>query len=138
MPPCGDGRGTPPVGLIDIPVTWLGLPDSGLREADLFDVLRPFLGHGRHVPRALARRPAPRPSGRRHRRPQGGRGWDRGLGLPDLDLALGGPSHDGVALGLAARHRLDEGERRRKQAAISAFASQLGPGPLGEPPYCRP
>ena len=39
--------------------------------------------------------------------------------------------------GRAARHRLDEGERRRKDAAILSFYLSAGPRPFGGAAYCR-
>jgi LmbE family N-acetylglucosaminyl deacetylase len=122
------------LGLNDIPVTWLGLPDSGLREADLIDVLRPFVGtadvclapwpgdpHPDHRAAGIAARKA------------AGAGTEV-WGYPIWTWPWKDPGAEELPWRLAARHRLDDDEWRRKQAAISSFSSQLGPGPSGEPP----
>jgi LmbE family N-acetylglucosaminyl deacetylase len=124
--------------LIDVPVTWLGFPDSALCEADLSDALRPVLATADMclAPWPLDPHPDHRAAGVAVRKAAGvgTEVW----GYPIWTWPWEHPRTMALPWRLAARHRLDEGERRRKQAAISAFASQLGPGPVGEPPIVAP
>ena len=124
--------------LIDVPVTWLGFPDSALREADLSDALRPILATADMCLAPWSLRSAPRPSGCRSGRPQGCGRWDRGLGLPNLDLALGGPSHHGVAL--APGRPAPAGRRRTAPQTGGHLGLRLsaGPRPRGRAADCLP
>ena len=124
--------------LNDVPVTWLGFPDSALREADLSETLRPVTATA-----DMCLAPWPEDPHPDHRaagvaaRTAAGTGTEV-WGYPVWTWPWEDPRTASLPWGLAARHRLDEGERRRKEAAISAFTSQLGPGPLGEPPIVVP
>ena len=66
-------------------------------------------------------------------RPCGTEVW----GYPIWTWAWENPGTVSLPWSRAARHRLDEGERRRKDAAISSFPSQAGPRPFGGAAYCR-
>ena len=120
--------------LSDVPITWLGFPDSALSEADLSEMLRPITATA-----DMCLAPWPEDPHPDHRaagvaaRTAAGTGTEV-WGYPVWTWPWEDPRTVSLPWGLAARHRLDEGERRRKEAAISAFISQLGPGPLGEPP----
>ena len=119
------------LGLNDVPITWLGFPDSALREDDLSEALRPVIAtadmclapwpedpHPDHRAAGVAARAAAGP---------GTEVW----GYPIWTWAWENPGTVSLPWSRAARHRLDEGERRRKDAAISSFPSQLGPALWG-------
>jgi LmbE family N-acetylglucosaminyl deacetylase len=126
------------LGLANTPVTWLGLPDSGLSAAELAEALTPIVSG---ADMCLAPWPDdPHPdhqaagSAARVAAGAGTEVW----GYPIWTWPWKDPRTTAMPWALAARHWLDAEERQRKHAAIAAFVSQLTPGPLGEAPILVP
>jgi LmbE family N-acetylglucosaminyl deacetylase len=127
-------------GLAEVPVQWLGLPDSGLadRRDELTDRLRPLLAaadvcllpwpgdpHPDHAAAGAAALAAAPLTAHRWSYPI----WMWHWMTPDDPT---------IPRATAFAHRLDRARRDRKAAGLAAFASQLKPGPNGEPPILEP
>ncbi len=123
-------------GLGAVPVTWLGLPDSGLaaHQASLRDALVPLMdGAGAY----LAPWPGdPHPD---HRAaglaaaaaaPVTAHGWS----YPVWMWAWTDPADPSVPWDRARQLPLDAGARASRAAAVACYRSQVGPGPDGSPP----
>ncbi len=126
------------LGLASTTVTWLGLPDSGLSSAELAKALTPIVSgadmclapwpddpHPDHQAAGTAARVA------------AGAGTEV-WGYPIWTWPWKDPRTTAMPWTLAARHWLDAEERRQKHTAITAFVSQLTPGPRGEAPILVP
>jgi LmbE family N-acetylglucosaminyl deacetylase len=127
-------------GLSDVEPVWLGLPDSGLadHEAELTEALReraeghdlvllpwpadPHPDHAAAGRAALAAAPVTA-----HR-------WSYPIWL----WHWRDPADDAIPWHRARSYRLSGAERVAKTAAVTAFASQLKPGPRGEAPILPP
>lgn len=125
-------------GLADIPVHRLGLPDSALdvdtltealvpllRDADAY--LAPWTGDP-HPDHAAAGRAAAAAA------PVTAHGW----GYPIWMWVRCTPDDPMIPWRHAYVHELDADARATKRSAVGCFASQLGPGPGGEPPIVPP
>jgi LmbE family N-acetylglucosaminyl deacetylase len=126
------------LGLGDVPVFWLGLPDSAVSAGELSELLTPIMAGADMCLAPWPDDPHPdhRAAGAAARRAAGASTevW----GYPIWTWPWKDPHDDPMPWKLAGRHRLGVGDRERKRAAIAAFGSQLGPGPFGEAPIvCR-
>jgi len=123
-------------GLGDVPVHWLGLPDSGLddRGPDLRAALRPLLADADAYLAPWAGDPHPdhRAAGlaAADAAPITAHGW----AYPVWMWAWLTPDDPAVPWDRARLLRLDSAAAFAKRAAIAAFTSQVGPGPDGSPP----
>jgi LmbE family N-acetylglucosaminyl deacetylase len=124
------------LGAADVPVHRLGLPDSGLEEAEstLAEELEPLLQHADaylapwsgdpHPDHAAAGRAAAVAA------PVTAHGW----AYPIWALARERPDQDRIPWSRAYLHVMSEADRAAKRAAIGRFTSQLEPAPDGGPP----
>jgi LmbE family N-acetylglucosaminyl deacetylase len=122
------------LGLSDVPVLWLGFPDSALSEAELTEALGPLIGKADMCLAPWPDDPHPdhQAAGAAARRASGAdtEVW----GYPIWTWPWKDPHETTIPWKLAARHKLGAPERERKLAAIATFGSQVGPGPFGEAP----
>jgi LmbE family N-acetylglucosaminyl deacetylase len=128
------------LGAEDVPVHWLGLPDSGLEEAEstLAKELEPLLRHADaylapwsgdpHPDHAAAGRAAAVAA------PVTAHGW----GYPIWALAWEHPDQDRIPWSRTYLHVVSAADRAAKRAAIGRFTSQLEPAPDGGPPILPP
>ena len=125
------------LGLGDIAVHRLGLPDSGLagRRARAGRGAAPAGRRRRRLPGAVGARPAPRPRRRRSRGAGRGAGRRAPLRLPDLDLAVGRSRRPATARGRTpTRHRLDPAARAAKRRAVALSRLAAAPAADGGAP----
>lgn len=123
-------------GLGDVPVTWLGLPDSGLdaRADDLRAALIPLLAgadawlapwpgdpHPDHRAAGLATAAAA---------PVTAHGWS----YPIWMWAWHAADDPNIPWDRARAVPLDAAARAARRAGVACFSSQVGPGPDGSPP----
>ncbi|MGH3755619.1 MAG: PIG-L family deacetylase [Pseudonocardiaceae bacterium] len=127
-------------GLAEVPVRWLGLPDSGLAEhsgalrdalvpllADADAYLAPWPGDPHPDHRAAGRAAAAAAPATAH-------GWS----YPIWMWAWSTPDDPAVPWDRAHLVELDDAVRTAKHAAIRCFTSQVSSGPDGSPPVLAP
>jgi len=128
------------MGLGDVVVHWLGLPDSALVDhaGRLRDALVPLLAEADAY---LAPWPEdPHPDHRavglaaREAAPATAHGWS----YPIWMWAWCGPDDASVPWHRAYQVELDESVRAARSTALGCFTSQVGPGPDGSPPVLAP
>ncbi|GEL23401.1 hypothetical protein PSU4_23550 [Pseudonocardia sulfidoxydans NBRC 16205] len=128
------------LGLHDVDVTWLGLPDSGLqqRRDELADAVRPLLDGAATVLTPWADDPHPDHAAvgaaAAAVAPVTAACW----AFPVWVCVWGTPGEVPVPWERAARHDLDADAAARKRTAIAAFTSQVGAAPDGGPPVLAP
>ena len=126
------------LGLDDVPVAWLGLADSAVSADELSEALGPIMAGADMCLAPWPEDPHPdhQAAGTAARRAAGPE--TQVWGYPVWTWPWKDPQDAPIPWKLAARHQLGADDRQRKLAAIAAFGSQLGPGPLGEAPIiCR-
>ena len=123
-------------GVTDVPVHWLGLPDSGLadRTRELRDALTPLLTDADAYLAPWTGDPHPDHravgSAAAEAAPVTAHGW----GYPVWMWAWLTPDDPAVPWQQAYLLPLDDAALAAKRAGIAAFVSQVGPGPDGSPP----
>jgi LmbE family N-acetylglucosaminyl deacetylase len=123
-------------GLGEVPVHWLGLPDSGLAACgrELRDALAPLLAGVDAYLAPWSGDPHP------DHRAAGAAAGDvapvtaHGWGYPVWMWAWLTPDDPAVPWDRAYLLDLDDAALAAKRTAVAAFASQVGPGPDGSPP----
>jgi LmbE family N-acetylglucosaminyl deacetylase len=124
------------LGAEDVPVHWLGLPDSGLEAAEstLTKELEPLLQHADAYLAPWSGDPHPdhAATGRAAAvaAPVTAHGW----AYPIWALAWERPDQDRIPWSRAYLHMMSAEDRAAKRTAIGRFASQLEPAPGGGPP----
>ncbi len=127
-------------GLGRVPVTWLGLPDSGLVEAEreLVSSLRPLLAavDASVAPWPLDPHPDHRAVGRATAAatPRSARFWS----YPVWMWHWMRPDEAEIPWQRAAVQRLSPEQRARKSAGLAEFTSQISPSPGGGDPILPP
>ena len=122
------------LGLGDVPVLWLGLADSAVSADELGEALAPIMAGADMCLAPWPEDPHPdhQAAGSAARRAAGPE--TQVWGYPIWTWPWKDPHDAPIPWKLAARHQLGAHDRQRKLAAIAAFGSQLGTGPLGEAP----
>jgi LmbE family N-acetylglucosaminyl deacetylase len=121
-------------GLGQVPVHWLGLPDSALDADELAGLLRPLMRdvHAYLAPWQGDPHPDHAAAGRAARAaaPVHAHGW----GYPIWMWAWHPADDDSIPWSSTVEHRLTPSQREHKRRAIACFVSQLRPPPGGGDP----
>ncbi|MGD9991136.1 PIG-L family deacetylase [Pseudonocardia sp.] len=128
------------LGLREVDVTWLGLPDSGLadRRDELADAVGPLLDGAATALAPWAEDPHPDHAAVGAAVSAAAPATTACWAFPVWACVWGTPDEVAVPWERAARHDLDAGAAGRKRAAVAAFTTQVGAAPDGGPPVLPP
>ena len=126
------------LGLGEVAVHRLGMPDSALDADELAAALEPLLRGADAVLAPWTGDPHPDHAAAGHAAAAAAPVTATGWAYPIWTWAWLRPDDPAIPWPHARTHRLDDDARAAKRRALARFPSQTGPGPGGEPPIVGP